>query len=256
MLRDSKTVAPSMATAASAAANISSFTTETTTQGPSWRAPSSTGRNRLRTAVFGRAAISRESPPPPPTDRVSPPTVARSPINSRPRGVRQSPGGNRSTRSTWPNNALRSSSSSSSAGNGRMGEDWVDETALRSAMATAYETFALLHGPIQLALDAPVPDVDPAVYSGVADTAGPRFTMDSDLLSASQLAAAAAVALVAPGVEGKGMGKGCVVRGEEGEGEYVGRAVVGGGEVLRLLAAARKRLRKAKRAVDEVWRMT
>ena len=45
---------------------------------------------------------------------------------------------------------------SGSGGDGGVAEDWVDETVLRAAMAKAYDTFALLHGPLQAALDAPV----------------------------------------------------------------------------------------------------
>lgn len=87
--------------------------------------------------------------------------------------------------------------------------DWVDESALRAAMARAYETFALMHGTVSAALQAPT--------------------------------AAAVLPRVPTG-------------GETGDGDG-GRdddGTVPGFEVLRRLASARKRLRKAKERADEV----
>lgn len=84
-------------------------------------------------------------------------------------------------------------------------------------MARAYETFLLLHGPVNAVLDAPV-----AVSSGNGAGNGPD--------------------------NGAGNGAG---NGTDNGAEDV--AVLPGREVLRRLALARKRLRKAKMEADEVW---
>lgn len=74
----------------------------------------------------------------------------------------------------------------------------MDETALHAAMGTAYQTLALMHGPVSSALDTP--------------------------------------AALPPPPSGKGAGGG-------------GDITIPGLEVLRRLASARKRLRKAKKEV-------
>lgn len=98
-------------------------------------------------------------------------------------------------------------------GGGTKVDDWVDETALRAAMARAYETFRLMHGSVLVALDAPT--------------------------------------VVDAGMAGRSRG-GAGGGGGDGEGGGCGGSFVPGKEVLRRLASARKRLRKARREADEV----
>lgn len=109
---------------------------------------------------------------------------------------------------------------------GGVGGDWVDETALRTAMGRAYETFLLLHGPVNAALDGPVAPVVVGSQNGAENVA------DNDA----------------------GNDAGNVAENDAGNvAENVAENVaIPGREVLRRLAVARKRLRKAKMEADEV----
>ena len=111
-------------------------------------------------------------------------------------------------------------------GEGEEGRDnWVDETGLRAAIARAYDTFALMHGAVSVALDAPTRVGDDGAGSGGAGRDGHGWGGVAD-----------------GGVDG-------VVGG----GDDVGRdCAVSGYEVLRRLASARKRLRKARGATYDV----
>lgn len=121
--------------------------------------------------------------------------------------------------------------------------DWVDETALLGAMRTAYETFALMHGPVQGVLNAPVTcsmssdsigscgDVDALVKRGGDGVKGGDRSADGE----------------AGAVDGSDL----FVGADTGAGGDVGCSMTG--RMLHdRLASARKRLRRAKEDPEKV----
>ncbi|CAM9840036.1 unnamed protein product [Ectocarpus sp. 6 AP-2014] len=147
-------------------------------------------RSLLRSAVFGRGI--GVSPPSATTD----PRGHGSRADHRVDAAVRSPSPAARDRSPSSPAAARSVRNDRAGGGGGGSGDWVDETALHAAMGTAYQTLALMHGPVSSALDAP--------------------------------------AALPPPPSGDGAGGG-------------GDVTVPGLEVLRRLASARKRLRKAKK---------
>ncbi|CAM9849141.1 unnamed protein product, partial [Ectocarpus fasciculatus] len=153
-------------------------------------------RSLLRSAVFGRGIGAS----PPPAVATTDPRGYGSRADGRVDAAVRSPSPPARDRSPSSPAAVRSVRNDGVGGGGGGPGDWVDETALHAAMGTAYRTFALMHGPVSSALDAP--------------------------------------AALSPSREGAGGG---------------GDINVPGLEVLRRLASARKRVRKAKKeALDLV----
>ncbi|CAN0182319.1 unnamed protein product [Scytosiphon promiscuus] len=174
------------------------------------------------------AAAATDAPMP---SSSSPPSFPEGPLRTAPLSSSTAPSSSSSSSSGSsslspppPPLATSSRRPADAFGVGGGDDDWVDETALRAAMATAYQTLGLVHGPVLAALDAQTTSVS---------------TMD--------------VTLTPPRVGGNDFGAG---GGGGGPSDVTGGAgdaavTMSGLEVLRRLASARKRLRKAERAAGE-----